>query len=148
MKEILEAVMERLQEEVGNLRYIAEDWGQLDYYHDTPPVKFPCALVSMNRLQFESETRQTRRARMNILIRVADAPAVSATMAAPEQHTQQAFAIFDLMERIGNCLYGFGGDAFNELEQQEITRYNREDAVREYAMTFTTEYLIETDGSE
>lgn len=52
------------------------------------------------------------------------------------------------MERIGNCLYGFGGDAFNELEQQEITRYNREDAVREYAMTFTTEYLIETDGSE
>ena len=34
--------MERLQEQVPDLRYIAEDWGQLDFYNDAPPVKFPC----------------------------------------------------------------------------------------------------------
>lgn len=148
MKEILEAVMARLQEKVGDLRYIAEDWGQLDYYNDAPPVKFPCALVSMSRLQFEAETEWMRRARMTILIRVADAPAVSGTMAAPELHKERAFAIFDLMEQIGSCLYGFGGETFNCLEQLETVRYNREDAIREYAMTFTTEYLVETDTSE
>ena len=40
MKHILSAVMERLQAEVPELQYIAEDWGQMDFYQDTPPVKF------------------------------------------------------------------------------------------------------------
>ncbi len=145
MKEILTAVMERLQNEIPDLRYIAEDWGQLDYYDDAPPVRFPCALVSMGNLSFESETYGLRRARMTILIRVADAPSVSGTMAAPDDYRRRAFAIFDLMERVGNCLYGFGGVDFNEIEQQGITRYSREDRIREYAMTFTTEYAVDSE---
>ena len=60
MKHILEAVMERLQEQVPDLRYIAEDWGQLDFYNDAPPVKFPCALISVSNIKFESQTAGTR----------------------------------------------------------------------------------------
>lgn len=142
MKEILLAIMNRLKAEVPDLAYIAEDWGQMDYYNDTPPVKFPCALVSVGGVDFESQTLQTRWAKMRILIRVADAPAVSGTMAAPKSYCERAFAILDLMDDIGRCLYGFGGDTFNELEQLAITRYEREDAIREYAMTFETEYGI------
>ena len=148
MKEVLEAVMQRLKEQVPALAYIAEDWGQVDYYNEAPPVKFPCALISVNRIGFESETWGVRRARLTFLVRIADCPVLMGNMAAPEKHRGRAFAILDLMEQVGNCLYGFGGDSFNELEQQEIVRYNREDAVREYAMTFTTEYSIEAGGSE
>ena len=50
MKTILNAVMQRLKEQVSELRYISEDWGQLDYYETMPPVKFPCALVSIDRV--------------------------------------------------------------------------------------------------
>ena len=49
------------------------------------------------------------------------------------------------MEQVGNCLYGFETEAFNAIEQQEVTRYNREDTIREYAMTFTTEYGVESE---
>ena len=145
MKHILEAVMERVQEQVPDLRYIAEDWGQLDFYNDAPPVKFPCALISVSNIKFESQTAGTRWATMTILIRVADAPAVSGTMAAPEAYRNRAFAIFDLMDTIGNVLYAFGGDEFNELEQKTITHYSREDAIREYAMLFETEYAIDSE---
>ena len=145
MKHILEAVMERLQEQVPDLRYIAEDWGQLDFYNDAPPVKFPCALISVSNIKFESQTAGTRWATMTILIRVADAPAVSGTMAAPEAYRNRAFASFDLMDTIGNVLYAFGGDEFNELEQKTITHYSREDAIREYAMLFETEYAIDSE---
>lgn len=145
MKHILSAVMGRLSESVPDLRYIAEDWGQLDFYNEAPPVKFPCALISVSNIKFESQTFEERRATMTILIRVADAPAVSGTQTAPESYRERAFAILELMEQIGDCLYGFGGEEFNELEQKTITHYTREDAIREYAMLFETEYAI---GSE
>lgn len=56
MKEILEAVMRRLKEQVPDLAYVSEDWGQMDYYNEAPPVKFPCALISVSHIGFESET--------------------------------------------------------------------------------------------
>lgn len=56
MKEILEAVMRRLKEQVPDLAYVSEDWGQMDYYNEAPPVKFPCALISVSHISFESET--------------------------------------------------------------------------------------------
>lgn len=145
MKHILSAVMQQLREEVPDLQYIAEDWGQLDYYQDTPPVKFPCALISVSSIQFEGQTSGNRHATLTLLIRVADAPAVSGALAAPESYRNRAFAIFDLMDEIGNALYGFGGDEFNEIEQKTITHYNREDAIREYAMLFETEYAVDSE---
>ncbi len=145
MKEILLAIMERLRAKVPGLAYIAEDWGQMDYYHEAPPVKFPCALISVGGADFESQTSSVRWGKMRILIRVADAPSVSGTMAAPKSYRERAFAILDLMDNIGNALYGYGEDGFNELEQASITRYEREDAIREYAMTFETEYAIESE---
>lgn len=146
MKHILSAVMERLQTEVSELQYVSEDWGQLDFYQDTPPVKFPCALISVSSINFESQTIGTRHATLTLLIRVADAPAVSGTMAAPESYRNRAFAIFDLLDDIGNALYGFSNDEeFNELDQKTITHYSREDAIREYAMLFETEYAIDSE---
>lgn len=145
MRHVLESITGRLLEEVPELRYVAEDWGQLDFYEDKPPVKFPCALVSVSNIKFESQTAGVRYATMTVLIRVADAPSVSGTMAAPKEYRDRAFSILDLMDRIGNALYAFGGEDFDELEQREITHYGREDAIREYAMTFETAYAI---GSE
>lgn len=146
MKHILSAVMERLQAEVPELQYIAEDWGKMDFYQDTPPVKFPCALISVSSINFESQTIGIRHAKLTLLIRVADAPTVSGTMAAPENYRNRAFAIFDLLDDIGNALYGFSNeDEFNELEQKTITHYSREDTIREYAMLFETEYAVDSE---
>lgn len=142
MKDILLAVMQRLKEKVPDLQYIAEDWGQLDFYEERPPVKFPCALLSVSNAAFTSETYTVRQVQLTFQVRVADAPAVSGTMSAPESYRQRAFAIFDLMDEIGAALYGFETDAFSAIEQKAITNYSREDAIREYAMTFETRYAV------
>lgn len=106
MKEILEAVMRRLKEQVPDLAYVSEDWGQMDYYNEAPPVKFPCALISVSHISFESETWGLRRARLTFLIRIADCPVLTGNMAAPEQHRSRAFAIFDLMEQVAIACMG------------------------------------------
>lgn len=96
MKEILEAVMRRLKEQVPDLAYVSEDWGQMDYYNEAPPVKFPCALISVSHIGFESETWGLRRARLTFLIRIADCPVLTGNMAAPEQHRSRAFGYLRL----------------------------------------------------
>ncbi len=146
MRQILTDVMERLRERVTELRYVADDWGQMDFYEGTPPVKFPCALVSVSRVSFEAQTEGVRWATMTLLVRVADAPALSGTMAAPEAHKERALFIFDLIDRVGDTLHGMGGDDYDPMEQREVTHYSREDAVREYAMTFETRFALTQEG--
>ena len=60
MKEILLQIMSELQAKVPELAYIAEDWGQMDYYNGAPPVKFPCALISASSIDFETQTVDVR----------------------------------------------------------------------------------------
>ena len=47
INDILTAIMARLDATEPNLKYMDEDWGQLDSYQDAPPVKFPLSSVSL-----------------------------------------------------------------------------------------------------
>lgn len=143
MKTILTAVMAQLKNEVPDLQYIGEDWGQMDYYQDVPPVRFPCALVSISQVQYETVSKDSRRARITVQVRIADSPRVAANVSAPDSYRERAFAIFELMDTVGAILNGLEGQTFNRFKQQAVTRYNREDAIREYSMTFQTGFLLE-----
>ena len=142
MKTILNAVMQRLKEQVSELRYISEDWGQLDYYETMPPVKFPCALISIDRVNYEAVAKDRRKAVVNMVVRIADAPSVTGNVAAPESYRNRAFAIFDLLEEAGEALNGLSGDTFNQFSLESIYRDNRQDFIREYNMTFETGFTL------
>ena len=45
------AVQDRLLELLPEkIAYLAEDWGQLDFYNERPPVNFPCVLMILEIL--------------------------------------------------------------------------------------------------
>lgn len=142
MKTILNAVMQRLKKQVSKLRYISEDWGQLDYYETMPPVKFPCALISIDRVNYEAMAKDRRKAVVNVVVRIADAPSVTGHVAAPESYRNLAFAIFDLLEEAGEALNGLSGDTFKRFSLESIYRENRQDFIREYSMTFETGFTL------
>ena len=142
MKTILNAVMQRLKEQVSELRYISEDWGQLDYYETMPPVKFPCALVSIDRVNYSVVAKDRRKAVVSVVVRIADAPSVTGNVAAPESYRNRAFAIFDLLEEVDEALNGLSGDTFNQFSLESIYRDNRQDFIREYNMTFETGFTL------
>lgn len=48
IKDIFQELIETLSG-IKELRYVASDWGQLDY--EQPPVQWPCALIDMPGLQ-------------------------------------------------------------------------------------------------
>ena len=142
MKTILNAVMQRLKEQVSELRYISEDWGQLDYYEAMPPVKFPCALISIDRVNYDVVAKDRKKASVSLVVRIADAPSVTGNVAAPESYRNRAFAIFDLLEEAGEALNGLSGDTFKRFSLESIYRENRQDFIREYNMTFETGFTL------
>lgn len=142
MKTILNAVMQRLKEQVSELRYTSEDWGQLDYYETVPPVKFPCALISIDRLSYNVVAKDRRKADISVIVRIADAPSVTGNGAAPESYRNRAFAIFDLLEEASEALNGLSGDTFNRFSLEAIYRTGRQDFIREYSMTFRTGFTL------
>ena len=48
IKDDLKAIYDLLKS-VRNLKWVDEDFGQLDVYETKPPVAFPCAIVSLNQ---------------------------------------------------------------------------------------------------
>jgi len=48
MKELLKAIYTQLKT-VPAIKWIDEDFGQIDAYEGKPPVAFPCALVKLNQ---------------------------------------------------------------------------------------------------
>ena len=140
MEGILNSVMVRLQAEVPELRYIGEDLGQLDQL--SPAVQFPCALISINSGRFEPQKENNKRkAKIGLLVRVADDPATIASMAAPDQHKVRAFSIFNILDKVGDALHRYKCDGCVPLEELEFNRFGREDNIREYGIQFTGNYM-------
>ena len=56
MKEILQNIQNRLST-ITEIRYIDEDWGQLDYYSQNMPVQWPCCLIDIQSGNFSNLSR-------------------------------------------------------------------------------------------
>lgn len=53
MKNLLEKLQLRLSE-IPQLKYIDENWGQLDYYSPNMPVQYPCVLIDIGQVQYSN----------------------------------------------------------------------------------------------
>lgn len=69
MNELLQIISGRLSERVPGLKYVAEDWGQVDSYDD-PPVEFPCALIDVQDIEFSDDGSLRQRGVASVVVRV------------------------------------------------------------------------------
>ncbi len=132
IKEALKAVKTALQE-IPELRYTGEDWGQLDYFAQKP-VKFPCALVDLEEVDYTDNASRRQQAIASLTVRVADSQVVSGSFQSPS--TGREFALFDLLQRIAEALHGLSGETFSPLVRTGLVRARRDDSVREFRLSF------------
>lgn len=142
MKTILIATMEQLQKEIPEFRYIGEDFGQVDFYDTSPSVKFPCALININLIRYETISKEKQRANVTLQVRLIDDSSIYGNIQAPKCHQQKAFEIFDLMEAVRMALQGFHGELFREFKLESIVKQNRQDYLREYILTYQTGFIL------
>lgn len=132
----LKAVMAQLKT-VPELRYVSEDWGQLDYY-DQPPVQFPCALVECEDIRFADNSMNTQGAEATLSISISDLRLFNTSANSPDADT--AFDIFELMGKVNKTLHGLKSATFSPLTRTGIARVRRDDAIREFRISYRFAY--------
>jgi hypothetical protein len=139
MKELIDDIKTRLQG-VTELKYIDEDWGQLDYYSAAPPVKFPCALIDIDNVRWSDEGNQTQIGIANVVVRLANMRLSNSNVKAPAGQKAKSLSFFDTVMHIHQKLHTWSGAKNNgPLTRIGYRKVKRDDGIREIEMIFAVE---------
>jgi len=139
MKELIDDIKTRI-EPVTGLKYVDEDWGQLDYYSGGPPVKFPCALVDIGQVQWSDNGNQVQIGTGSVIIRIADQRISNSNVKAPVAQKTKSLSFFDLIMYIHQKLHGWSGAKNNgPLTRVAYKKVKRDDGIREVEMIYAVE---------
>lgn len=143
-KEVLQNIQNKL-ETIPALRYVDEDWGQLDDYSPHPPTQFPLALIDIGALQYSDIGKDTAATPQNrqmatgtIVISIANLKLTNTSARAPQPQKDKAWAIWDIVESVHAKLHGIpvGGTA-GALMRTAMRKVKRDDGIQEYEVTYT-----------
>jgi len=140
MKQLINLIKFRLQEKVPALKYIDEDWGQLDYYNPNQPVKWPCVLIDVNQVAWTNEGQHVQLGNASVSIRVADMRLSNSNIKAPQAQRTRAEGILDLLTCVHAALHGWTGDNMNSpLTRLTTRKVNRDDGIREFEVIYVSQ---------
>jgi len=139
-------VIQKIQEQLGSvasLKYVDEDWGQLDYYSPNHPVKWPCALIDIQAAQFENKgwDRRTntypQTGEALVSITVANVKLTNTSRMAPQTQKNNGWSIWELIEEVHQAVQGFRPhENAGALIRQGLRRTKRDDGVQEYTLLY------------
>lgn len=132
MKEIIQKAISALAE-LAELRYVADDAGQGDIAvtPGTQPFACPAALVAADSgLPAEHRTKDTIRERVQIGVRLYDAPGTVANFKAPGKHADASLRIYDIRDAVIKKLEERG------VRYNGYSRIRRDDSMRELLVSF------------
>jgi len=144
MKTVLKNIQDILTP-IPGMKYVDEDWGQLDDYSPNPPTQFPLALIDIGNLQFSDigkdrgATPQNRQmATGTIVISIANLKLTNSSARAPQTQKDKAWAIWDIVESVHVKLHGVvvGGSA-GAMMRTAMRKVKRDDGIQEYEVTYT-----------
>jgi hypothetical protein len=140
----------RLKTAVPELRWIDQDFGQLEHFQVRPEVSFPCALIDFASAQYSGLSNHGREqvGEVMINIRLGFTPFSQSYHAAPLDVKEKALEYYNLEQKIFEALQGWAPEKDNDNYSQPLTRQSvmteQRDgdpvAIRVRVITFTTQY--------
>jgi hypothetical protein len=137
MQEIITNLTAHLVANCPALKYVSHDWGQLDYYAENAPVKWPCALIDIAQVQYSNAAEGEQHAVYTLLVRIAALPLGNVSGAAPEAMKQLATQWWQLPQQVHQALHGHvAHDACTPLVRTTGRRLRRDDGVMLWEVTY------------
>lgn len=144
----MKAFLETLQTKLATLtalKYIDEDWGQLDSYSPHPPAKFPCALIDITSMNFSDIGKDTADNPINrqlgngiVTFIIADEKLSNTSFKAPQTQKNNAWSIWAIIEDLHKLVHGYKPIANSgALMRTGIKRVRRDDGIQEYQITYS-----------
>lgn len=144
MRVFLQAIQTQIAT-IPELKYVDEDWGQLDNYSPNPPTMFPFVLIDISALNFSNIgmdktaipiTRQMAEGRITLTI--ANLKLTNTSGFAPQNQKDTAWHIWDIIENVHQKVQGFNPtEKSGGLIRTGLQRMVRDDGIQEYKVTYT-----------
>lgn len=144
MKALLLGIQNQLATATA-LKYIDEDWGQLDDYGQHTPVKWPCCLVDFTAANYtdigidRASTPQNRQqATGSITLNFANLKLTNTSKLAPIGQKNDAYMLLGLLETVHGKIQGFRPDAMSgALVRSSFRRIKRDDGIQQYQVVYS-----------
>lgn len=144
IKDILLSVQERLGSSVPELGYIDKDWGQLSY--EKPAVKWPCALLDIENINYTQEGNGVQMADTQITVTVANLRLTASSLLAPNK--EEAYRIIELLDRIHAALHLFTAGSYAPLFRTNLKKVVADSTHECYKMIYQTAFEEDFDTGE
>lgn len=136
METIYNTILEKLNE-VSQLKYSSEDWGQLNNYGTDCPVQWPCCVFDMNAATF-SETSGPQQGTLQIAFNVAHLRLTPNSARASTQQKANSWEVISLVEMIHEKLKRFRPhQQHGRLIRTSMRKIKRQDAIKQYEVIYT-----------
>lgn len=129
---------------IPEVKYVDEDWGQLDYYSPNFPVKWPCVLIDISNANFNNlgidvqqkpKNRQT--AEISVRLTIARIKLTNSSGMASKLQKENARSIHKLIDDIHKKIQGKNAHSQSgKLIRKSLNRIKRDDGVQEYSVVY------------
>lgn len=142
MKQVIQNVQDRLMQKVPALKYVDQDWGQMDFWREHP-VKYPCALIDVQSAQYSNNGNFIQQGTAVMVIRLFDLKLSNSSGKAPDGQKENAKKIWQLIEDVNKALHGqnFLQEGYGLPMRMQMRRTKREDGCYQtelyYGIQFT-----------
>ena len=130
---------------ITDLKYIDEDWGQLDDYSPNPPTQFPLALIDIGNIDYSNmgidraalpQNRQM--ATGTIVISIANLKLTNTSYKTPATQKQAAWSIWDIVQSVHEKLHGHKpAENVGGMVRNNMRKVKRDDGIQEYEVTYS-----------
>lgn len=140
--QLFTSLQEHIKATVPEIRWIDQDLGQLEWYHERPAVSWPCVLIDFNNTTYDQESQQVQWGNATITFRLGFPSFSPSNSLAPQAVKEMALQYYELEQRLYVALQGYdGGGICQPMTRVNIASERREeDNFRVRVLTFTTAF--------
>lgn len=144
---LFDRLITQVQQGVEEIRFVAQDVGQLENYDIRPAVSFPCLLIDLDDFNFsDSANNNTQQAEGIIIFRLGLVKYTDVNNLTTPQWRENALRYYELEHRLFTCLHGWSPVGFGRLLRRATATERREDDIRvrvaKYVISYTE--ILET----
>jgi hypothetical protein len=134
------ALIAYVQTTIPAIRYISQDYGQLDFYDDTPPVSWPCLLVDINNANYSQGGHNLQLVEASVTLRLAHTSYSDISNLPPAQVLELGLKHLELEQQVITALHNWqpAHEELGSLTMESVASAKRDDNIRERVITLST----------
>lgn len=137
IQEIFTPIQERIQK--SNLvKYVSEDWGQLEYYGKDCPVQWPCCIFDITAGNFSNIGKLEQEGEINLVFKVAHLRLTPNSGRTNPAQQANSWEVVSIVEQLHKHIQGFKPHPqHGKLIRKAMRKIQRADGIKQYEITYT-----------